>query len=692
MHLAEYQTSALVWEEAPSSASSLGVAPIPDGRVWEVTIIQAGFSKNQRFYPRDVLARAAHLFEDAPVYVFERRDGAGEVFDHLPPGEAWSNPQGFVKNLVGVVRGARLVDESLKAQLHLFSDARWLREKLTSMLAEGALQLIGLSIDADGEVDATGRVVAISRVHSVDLVTHPAAGGAIERLIASKGARHPSPPGVGAAAPPLPSPRPARLSGRSNDQPSQGGPRAMEDVTLNQPVRVSTAQETPAVLLTEATVEDRLATALREVQVARCGALLERKLAESRLPAPLLGVIRAHFGGAVFSEATLDRALAQHRTALAEALESEQSAGVVRGCGATKVRLTADEGDKLRRRLDGFFANRDLEGVPRFKSFKEAYVTMTGDATVTGHLRELRRLHESLGSSDWAEILGDSISRQMVAEYNVPGLQDWRKIVSDVVPINDFRTQRRMRFGGYGTLPSVAQAQAYPALTSPADEEVTYSASKYGGTEEITLEMIKNDDVGAIRRIPQRLARAAAQTLYRFVFDFIRTNSAIYDGVALFHASHTNTGASALSATSLNAAMVALADQASYGNAGELLNIQPRYLLAPNELRKLAWQLNHSVLEVGTSQNEANLFSTLGLEVVVVPYWTDADNWYLVADPIDVPTIEIGFLDGQEEPELFVQDQPNAGSVFSNDKITYKVRHIYGGVVLDYRGFYGALV
>lgn len=466
----------------------------------------------------------------------------------------------------------------------------------------------------------------------------------------------------------------------------------MEDVTLNQPVRVSTAQETPAVLLTEATAEDRLATALREVQVARCSALLERKLAESRLPAPLLGVIRAQFSGAVFSEATLDRSLEQHRSALAEALESQHSAGVVRGCGATKVRVASDEGEKLRRRLDGFFANRDLEGVPRFKSFKEAYVTMTGDASVTGHLRELRRLHESLGTSDWAEILGDSISRQMVAEYNVPGLQDWRKIVSDVVPINDFRTQRRMRFGGYGTLPSVAEAQAYPALTSPADQEVTYSASKYGGTEEITLEMIKNDDVGAIRRIPQRLARAAAQTLYRFVFDFIRTNSAIYDGVALFHASHTNTSASALSATSLNAAMVALADQASYGNASELLNIQPRYLLVPNELRKLAWQLNHSVLEVGTSQNEANLFSTLGLEVIVVPYWTDANNWYLVAEPIDVPTIEIGFLDGQEEPELFVQDQPNAGSVFSNDKITYKVRHIYGGVVLDYRGFYGALV
>jgi len=59
---------------------------------------------------------------------------------------------------------------------------------------------------------------------------------------------------------------------------------------------------------------------------------------------------------------------------------------------------------------------------------------------------------------------------------------------------------------------------------------------------------------------------------------------------------------------------------------------------------------------------------------------------------MDVPTIEIGFLNGREEPELFVQDEPTNGSMFSNDKITYKVRHIYGGAVLDYRGLQGNVV
>ena len=62
------------------------------------------------------------------------------------------------------------------------------------------------------------------------------------------------------------------------------------------------------------------------------------------------------------------------------------------------------------------------------------------------------------------------------------------------------------------------------------------------------------------------------------------------------------------------------------------------------------------------------------------------------ADPLDIPTIEIGFLDGNEEPELFIQDQPTVGAMFSHDKLTWKLRHTYGGNVLDFRGLTKAVV
>jgi len=53
-----------------------------------------------------------------------------------------------------------------------------------------------------------------------------------------------------------------------------------------------------------------------------------------------------------------------------------------------------------------------------------------------------------------------------------------------------------------------------------------------------------------------------------------------------------------------------------------------------------------------------------------------------------VDTVEIGFVGGQVNPVLLVQDQPLFGLNFTQDVISYKVRHEYGGAVVDYRGFY----
>lgn len=70
----------------------------------------------------------------------------------------------------------------------------------------------------------------------------------------------------------------------------------------------------------------------------------------------------------------------------------------------------------------------------------------------------------------------------------------------------------------------------------------------------------------------------------------------------------------------------------------------------------------------------------------------DENNYYLSAKTSDVEGIEIGFLNGREEPEILVQDQPTQGNVFVYDMIRYKVRHEYGGAVVDFRAFAGSIV
>jgi hypothetical protein len=60
----------------------------------------------------------------------------------------------------------------------------------------------------------------------------------------------------------------------------------------------------------------------------------------------------------------------------------------------------------------------------------------------------------------------------------------------------------------------------------------------------------------------------------------------------------------------------------------------------------------------------------------------------MAADPTVVDTIEVGFVGGQVNPALFIQDSPLYGLNFSQDIISYKCRHEYGASVIDYRGLY----
>jgi hypothetical protein len=60
-----------------------------------------------------------------------------------------------------------------------------------------------------------------------------------------------------------------------------------------------------------------------------------------------------------------------------------------------------------------------------------------------------------------------------------------------------------------------------------------------------------------------------------------------------------------------------------------------------------------------------------------VPHWTDATDWYLIADPASCPTIEVGFFNGRQEPDILSKEE------FEVDAITYKLRFIYGGQILE---------
>jgi len=638
------------------------------GTKWRTCVVKFGQDVNGVYWDQAALTAAVDLFNGAKVFALNdsQHQEKAKRFGKSP------------RELVGALTAASVEADGIYATLVIMPSAVWLSNDLTACESNSIPYVYGLSVDVSctkvQKVVAGKKMVApgVIKAVQVDVVHTPAAGGGfLEKLAAAveAGQKEETDMLIKLLAA-LVAVRPA-LAGQINAGLQAG--TMTEDQAIE---RIAAAMEQPvAVTQVQAAADNQ---DLDEMRVLACEMILTTSLAASKLPEPVQDKLRASYSGTVFTKDQLQAAIKAEK----ETLDKLTASGVVTGAG--DVRVTTDQSEKHGKMLDDFFSNNGVT------SFKACYQDITGDMRISGDLRDASRLSASVDSTTFALVLGDALTRRMQAEYNASGLDDWRKIV-DVVPLNDFRTQHRPRMGGYGDLPTVAQGAAYGALATPDDEEATYAAAKKGGTEDITLEAIRNDDAGLIRRVPIKLARSGARTLYKFVFGFLSSNAAIYDAKALFHADHANLGAAALAKAPLQAGRLAMMKQAEAGSA-EPLGIGPRFLIVPTDLEDTGYELTAQPNLAGFAPTSPDAVRRQTWDIIAVKTWTDLNNWYLAADPKDIPCIELGFLDGKEDPELFVQDMPNVGSMFSNDKLTYKIRHIYGGAVVDYRGLYGAVV
>ncbi len=352
--------------------------------------------------------------------------------------------------------------------------------------------------------------------------------------------------------------------------------------------------------------------------------------------------------------------------------------------------LPSNRADRVRVQLDDFF-NRSRPAT----SFRDIYTDITGDRRCSGLMKDAdyTRLRECAGASfreavssgTFASILGDAVSRAMIREYaTLSEHYGWRSFC-ETVDVRNFRTQRRARMGGYGNLAEVAENGPYQPLSTPTDEEATYKVSKRGGIETITLEAVANDDVGMLRRIPLALATAAHRTLYEYVMGFFTSTANIYDGKPLFHADHANSGTAVLSPESFAAARLAMRRQPEQ-DSNKPLGLRLRNLVVPDALEEAAYNLFQR-----TTENDPTFVQSVAPAIHVVSHWDNEERWFATADTLQTPLIELGFYGG-EDPQVLIADDPQSGSMFSHDQLKMKVRHIYNGAVLDYRGFYGGLV
>lgn len=142
-----------------------------------VKVIEAGLSKNNRFYPANVLKRDCNIFENAKMFA-----------DHQTDAEARTRPENSVHNWVanvqrvwaesnGTVRAeAIVIDPPFKAKLAILAEKNLLHEMGISIRAAGA------ATEREMEGRTVTYVESLLRARSVDFVTYAGAGGQVEAM------------------------------------------------------------------------------------------------------------------------------------------------------------------------------------------------------------------------------------------------------------------------------------------------------------------------------------------------------------------------------------------------------------------------------------------------------------------------------------------------------------------------------
>ena len=734
----------------------------PTGRSFDVVLIESGVSKNGYRYSDEMLKREAAKFNGVKAYAYEFKGDQRALFDHLPDKVREQYPQGFAKNLVGDYSNARYGEftkpdgskgHGVIAKFNVAAD--WMRSLLKNAWEMGKRDMVGFSIDAWSNArdmwDSAGKkvkdVLEFTGIDEVTVVTSPGAGGILLNIQESQQRHKETVMKLKEIWNWLKTNFADAVKGITvNEENEDELHKAVMDAMAKvKGMHASEAKPEPApspspapakeskpVQITLSDVQKAVEVALnaRNSEASALMAsrnMLEQRLKESNLPAPVQSKIKAQYWETRLSEVDLNKVIKAEQDVLGELVA--QKIYVPNQTRESIVEVNKDQEDKFGDAILGMLTGEDVNKVPRFVSLHESYYKVNGYRGNQGdmgtrifndlahsmpppiqlytresyfdvlndhraRLRESRqsrstRLQEStLQTSTWAEIFGANMYKALLKSFLNQDFSVWKKIVSNIASVPDFRTQRRQRLGGFADLSSVAELGTYTEFTWPADEEITYSVSKYGNLAPLSMEAMINDDLGALKQIPQKAGLAAAHTLYKFVFDFIRTNPTFEaDSVAVFHADHGNLGSTAFSDAALDDRVFAMADQTELTSGEVIRTIKPKFVLGPNELMRSIQDITSSPVssQSGRTETMPNWFRRYELEPVILEYWSDATDWALVADPAQYDTIEIAFLNGRQEPEIFIQDGPTVGSVFTADKITWKIRYIFGGDVLDYR-------
>jgi len=342
--------------------------------------------------------------------------------------------------------------------------------------------------------------------------------------------------------------------------------------------------------------------------------------------------------------------------------------------------------------------NRLAELVLRQKGINTDRMNPVDIAKIAMGNSDALRRHEKLiqrsayhTTGSFPNLLLDSINKTLLAAYE-EAPYTWEVWARQAPSVQDFKQINRTRFSEAPDPEQVPERAEYKEKAM-SDSKESYKVEKYGEMFTISWETVINDDLDAISRVPAMHGNACRRKVNKEVYAVLTANALMGDGNALFSASHASgsnlSGASAApSVATLNAAFAAMRTQKGL-SSDTIVSVVPRYLIVPAALEATALELVSSTSYIVANGNSGvqNLYGQGGsrqLNVVCDPNLdgNSATAWYLSADPSQIDTLEVSFLQGEESPVL------ESDWNFRRDVYEYKVRQTFGVKAIDWRGLY----
>lgn len=204
-------------------------------------------------------------------------------------------------------------------------------------------------------------------------------------------------------------------------------------------------------------------------------------------------------------------------------------------------------------------------------------------------------------------------SKAMEYDYGIGGIGDMQQF-DGTIPYTDFEGQYR----------------------------ISYTHKEWVNGMKVERRLVDDDQYNIINKRPQSLALSAKRTREKHGASVFNSafNTSVFtggDGSALCASDHSregtstaqsNSGSSALSATSLATARLAMRDFTD--DTDNLITARGDTLVVPPELEQTAYEITQSEKKVDSAENNKNFIKSLGYKVLVWDYLSDTNNWFLI--------------------------------------------------------------